>query len=39
MGFCEFSNEKIVKNNLEISNFFVTDYMLGANELQLKILF
>ncbi|MBQ8749775.1 MAG: DnaD domain protein [Clostridia bacterium] len=36
MGFCEFSNEKITKNNIELSNFFVTDYMIGADELQLK---
>ena len=37
MGFCEFSNERIVKNNIELSNFFVTDYMDNANELQLKM--
>lgn len=37
MGFCEFSNEKIIKNNIELSNFFITDYMQNASELQLKL--
>ena len=37
MGFCEFSNEKIVKNNVELSNYFITEYMPNATELQLKI--
>ncbi len=36
MGFCEFSNERITKNDIELSNYFITDYMINADELQLK---